>query len=243
MKSRTVIVDLDDTLIDTSDVFWRARKCFVNLFHYSSLNDKTIIERFEKIDSENLSNYGHSPYRYRKSMLETYRYFKNDNLLNTFPFDIAQIEKCGEKIYKEIPKKIEGADLLLEFLSENFNCILLTRGAEWLQVKKINYYNWKKYFSEIIIVNSKNTETYKMILNKNNLLSDFWVIGDSIKSDINPAISSGMSAILYKYNHPNYIWEQEYDTPPLGAFYISDTLLGVIDIIKKPENYLKVNFI
>jgi len=38
---------------------------------------------------------------------------------------------------------------------------------------------------------------------------DCIVIGDSIKSDINPAIECGIEVIHYEYKHKHYEWEQD----------------------------------
>ena len=68
-----------------------------------------------------------------------------------------------------------------------------------------------------------------------------WVIGDSIKSEINPALNVGMKAILFKYRHSEYIWEQEYGSISIDSFYMVESLPEIIDIIKNPSIFEKKN--
>ncbi len=46
-----------------------------------------------------------------------------------------------------------------------------------------------------------------------------WIIGDSIKSDINPGVETGANCFLYVYHHHKYSWLQEYGCTPIGPFY------------------------
>jgi putative hydrolase of the HAD superfamily len=239
-----VIIDLDDTLIDTSDVFWRARNSYIDLFKDKDIDLSSLVELFEKFDTINSNNYGHTPHRYKKTMYDTYIHLLKTNKIIPDENIRSQIEVCGNIILKDIPTLIDGALDLLEFISTNYKCILLTRGAEWLQKRKIEVNNLRRFFSDIIIVNTKNEKIYKDIAFQYNVVPNkCWVIGDSIKSDINPALISGMNAILYKYSHHEYFWIQEYNINPIGSFYLSMTLKDIINIIERPSLYSKVSSI
>lgn len=71
--------------------------------------------------------------------------------------------------------------------------------------------------------------------------SDCWVIGDSIKSDINPAIELGIGPILYLYSHHTYFWRQEYGALARGEFYLAKSLSEVQAILSNPDKFKKIN--
>ncbi len=70
--------------------------------------------------------------------------------------------------------------------------------------------------------------------------STTWVIRDSIKSDINPALEVGARCVLNFYTHASYRRPQEYGDAPRGPFYIARTLAEIRDIIESPARFTMV---
>lgn len=86
---------------------------------------------------------------------------------------------------------INGAKELLEYLFPKYKLTLILRGENELQFRKIKNNGLDKYFNETNtkVVAIKHSEIFKDFINNLSLnLENCIVIGDSIKSDINPAI-------------------------------------------------------
>jgi putative hydrolase of the HAD superfamily len=67
----------------------------------------------------------------------------------------------------------------------------------------------KDYFAAIEIVAEKNVPTYRSVIEKYGLLPESsWMIGNSPKSDINPAIGAGLNAVFVPHNN-TWILEHE----------------------------------
>lgn len=231
--NQLLIFDLDDTLLDTSDLYWRARSIFVKKLSKEGFEKAVIVDEFEKIDTKNIQKIGFSPYRYGKSMSETYVFLCsqfNRNIQKetlTFLSDVA-----GQVVVNTVPNVIKGAIELLEWTHRKFYLVVLTRGEEKVQYKKLQESKLIKYFREIYIVPYKNVQVFQSTLTKIGFEPDqTWVIGDSIKSDINPGILVGAKCILYNYKHHSYSWIQEHDSKPIGNFYKVNDLLDIVSIL------------
>lgn len=222
---KLIIFDLDDTLIDTSDLYWRVREEFIQFIDDSRYNKADFESIFEEMDTKNTVRFGLNPYRYELTMLEMY------DLLNPGKIDGAitqKIKNMAGRILAEVPILIEGATDLLEWSKQNFTIALITRGASDIQKMKIKYYDLTKYFGEFIkIVDSKNEGVYLDFIASLGFSSNSTIIiGDSIKSEINPALKIGAVAIHYKYTHHSYHWIQEHNVRPVEKEYFEITRLA-----------------
>lgn len=242
-KDQLLIFDFDDTLVDTSDVYYRARKCFLQILKENSIDTDTAVKIFEEVDSSNIKLFGFSPDRYGRSMLGTYDLIAKKNKIIKSEEDIKKINSCGRIVLEEYPELINGACKLLRWASDNFTLALLTRGTYELQMKKINYVGISKYFRCIEVVKEKNRLSVQRLIDGLEMKpADTWVIGDSIKSDINPGIEADAKCILYFYTHHSYRWEQEYTgIQAKGQFYKATNLKEIKEILKSPKEFRMIS--
>lgn len=233
-NQKLVIFDLDDTLIDTSNVYWKSRSSFVEIISEELLIEKNIlIAEFEKFDSININILGFSPYRYEKSMVDTYKYICQKINRRPSKKTILSIRTCGSLIRKEVPNLISGAKDILEWTSQNHITGLITRGEYSWQMQKIHSLKIDKYFKFIRVVDNKNVAVFKeAIQDTGQLIQNTWIIGDSVKSDINPGIKLGANCILYTYTHPHYYWEQDYEPCDADNFYKVNKLENIKQAIE-----------
>lgn len=229
-----LIFDLDDTLLDTSDLYWRARSTFVKKISKEGFKEQIIIDEFEKIDTVNMQSLGFSPHRYGKSMIETYLLLCSRFNHQAQRKTLAFIDKvCSKIVVNTIPEVVEGAIELLEWACKNFYLVILTRGEKTLQYRKLQETKLIRYFKEVYIVPHKNKQVFQSVLTKTGFKPEkTWIIGDSIKSDINPGLLVGAKCILYNYKHHSYSWLQEHDSEPVGDFYRVDTLIDIRSVLE-----------
>lgn len=157
-KKKFIIFDLDDTLLDTSHLYWSVKNDMLDLFCNLTEKNKNILDReFENIEHKNILIHGYSPERYKISAIELCKKYEIDN---------KEIVCCAERIYLDYPEKISKSDQLLSWLQDKFKLALLTRGEESLQMKKIINSELNKYFDEkhIKVVPTKNSEIYASFL-------------------------------------------------------------------------------
>jgi putative hydrolase of the HAD superfamily len=237
-----IIFDLDDTLIDTSHIYWSARNAFTNLFDHEVIPEPEIIEVFEKIDENNMALYGLLPERYGHSMRETFDHISELYKISSSIAVKKSLEEISLFVPNTIPELIDGALDLLDWTSKRYNLSLLTRGIHDFQLKKLRHHSLDKYFRLIKVVDKKDVKEFSALLEHIDAKSNqCWVVGDSIKSDINPAFELGIMPILYQYSHHTYFWRQEYGFKASGEFYLAKTLADIKSILSNPSQFKKVS--
>jgi len=103
-----------------------------------------------------------------------------------------------------------GVPETLDYLAGRHHLILMTKGAQAEQSGKVERSGLKKYFSEIEIVAEKDEPTYRSVVSKHKLAEDVtWMVGNSPKSDINPALAAGINAVFVPHD---LTWALEHET-------------------------------
>jgi putative hydrolase of the HAD superfamily len=97
----------------------------------------------------------------------------------------------------------------LEYLSDRHSLMLVTKGAHAEQTGKIERSGLKRYFTAIEIVAEKDETIYRKIASQYALVPETtWMVGNSPKSDINPALSAGLNAVFVPHGST---WVLEHD--------------------------------
>lgn len=171
-------------------------------------------------------------------MLETYKKFVSDKRIPENYKLKDKIKKIGEIIREETPQLINGAKELLKWSYKNYDLALVTRGVKYLQNKKLKEHNLKHYFKYIEIVSSKNEQTFLKVIKKfNQTPENTWIIGDSIKSEIEPEINIKSKCIFFDYSHHTYKWVQERGINLEGPYWKAKSLNEIQKIIE--SSYVK----
>ena len=85
----------------------------------------------------------------------------------------------------------------LQYLGERHHLIMMTKGNPAEQSGKVERSGLKEYFSAVEIVAEKDESTYRSAIAKYALPADTtWMVGNSPKSDINPALAAGLHAVF-----------------------------------------------
>jgi putative hydrolase of the HAD superfamily len=95
---------------------------------------------------------------------------------------------------------------VVEELSEHFEVVLLTRGDEGVQRRRIAESGLEGKLDRIWVVASKGRATFERILvETRHSAKESWSVGNSLPSDIYPALEAGMSAVWVDA----HVWEYE----------------------------------
>ena len=90
----------------------------------------------------------------------------------------------------------------------------MTKGAVAEQTSKVERSGLKEYFSAVEIVSEKDVSTYGVIISKYDLMADAtWMVGNSPKSDINPALAAGINAVFVPHSDTWVLEHEEVGSP------------------------------
>lgn len=202
---RYVVFDMDNTLIDTNPLYRNASaefaKYMLDLGLGYEMSLQQIIKRQDEIDVELFKNYGYSADRFAESFVQTAgelisfaRNFKEIPI--NIEFNIKQQSKnIALKVFstdaQEFPEVI---GVMRDLLILDYKIGLITAGDYDVQNKRISRLSCRNLFSEIWVVPDKNKNVYTDFLMKTGAVNA-WMIGDSLRSDIIPAMEAGFKVI------------------------------------------------
>lgn len=191
------IFDLDDTLIETNKVFLEAEQTFFHELEKLGFDRGTAERIFIELDINNVERFGFMPKRFYTTMGETYEAMCRLDGKRKNRATKKRLEDIGRHIFRIKYQVLDGVFPVLEMLMHNRDKLLLwTRGDTQVQRRKLLSSGLDKYFSHIYILSNKTKSELLEIVEENQLpLSTTWVVGDSIRSDINPGLEAGVNAI------------------------------------------------
>jgi putative hydrolase of the HAD superfamily len=109
----------------------------------------------------------------------------------------------------------------LQYLSKKHRLLLVTKGALAEQSGKIERSGLKRYFAAAEIVAEKNFATYEALVEKYELIrGNTWMIGNSPKSDINPALAVGLNAVFVPHGDTWILEHEELNAAPEGQRFL-----------------------
>lgn len=107
---------------------------------------------------------------------------------------------------------LPGVEETLAHLSGRHDLLLFTKGDPDEQKMKVERSGLSRFFGHVGIVREKNESAYRTLARERAFhVGRTWMIGNSPKSDINPALAAGLSAVFVP--HPN-TWRLEHEEVP-----------------------------
>jgi putative hydrolase of the HAD superfamily len=128
---------------------------------------------------------------------------------------VDNIHQRVEELERTPPNVLEGVLETLDYLSGRHRLILFTKGEAAEQAAKVERSGLQIHFDAIEIVPEKNADVYRELVNRHHVVkSRGWMVGNSPRSDINPALEAGLNAVFIP--HPA-TWALEHEEVRSGA--------------------------
>jgi len=190
---QTLVFDADDTLWENNVLFERVVEDFTDWLAHPSLDRRQVRAILDEIEAANTVVHGVGAEAFLRNLGQAFE------LLSDRPrtaADEARIRSLATALLDhEIVLMPEVADTLTA-LATRHRVLLLTRGAESEQQRKIDASGLAEIFESTHIVAHKVPETYRQLAADKNLdIGRSWMIGNSPRSDILPARAVGMRAV------------------------------------------------
>jgi putative hydrolase of the HAD superfamily len=205
---RHLIFDADDTLWENNVVFEQITSDFVAWLRHPQGEDEAR-RIHQDINRALCQEHGYGTKTYIRALHETF-----ERVSQRVPTegDRAHLRRLVERLtWKEI-EVIEGVPETLRRLRARNDLLLLTKGDPQEQQVKIRLSGLAPLFRERVIVREKSVATYQTLVADANLdPAATWMIGNSPRSDILPAVAAGLRAVFIP--NPN-TWQFEHDDLP-----------------------------
>ena len=228
MSIKTVGLDADDTLWHNEKTFREAEQYFVQLLGSSA--DKEIIEStlFLTI-ARNLGLYGYGFKSFTLSMIETASHVYNEAIPSS---KMKEIISLGQSLMDKPVNLIDGVVEVLEALHKNYRLLLISKGDLVEQGRKLEKSGLKRYFDAIEIVSHKDKTVYEELLKRNRVnMNEFVMVGNSLKSDILPALEAGAYAVYIPYDI-TWVHEMADEPDDNGRYFKVKKLSDLPELLK-----------
>ena len=190
---QNLLIDADDTLWENNIYFEDAFEQFVGFLDHSSMSAPDIREVLDEIEVANIRIHGYGAANFARNLAECYRRLAEREIRDG---DLRTVMSFAERILERPMELIEGVAETLGYLAARHDLTLFTKGHPDEQKLKIDRSGLGAYFSHTAIVKEKDEEAYASLARERGLAEEWtWMVGNSPKSDINPALAAGLNAV------------------------------------------------
>ncbi|HEY7334764.1 MAG TPA: HAD hydrolase-like protein [Bryobacteraceae bacterium] len=211
-----LLIDADDTLWENNVYFERAFDDFCAFLAHSKLTPIQVREILNEIEVVNAKTHGYGSRNFGRNLQQAYRRLAEREIRED---DLDRIMSLAERILEQPVELIDGVEETLADLAERHNLTLFTKGHAEEQRLKVDRSGLGRYFAHTAIVKEKDATAYLNVLRARGLPSgNTWMIGNSPKSDINPALEAGIGAVLVPHAHTWVLERQELRAPEGARF-------------------------
>jgi putative hydrolase of the HAD superfamily len=210
--AQTLLIDLDDTLCENNIYFERAIAQFISFLNHQEYSTEQVREIINQVERESILTHGYGLHSFAHSLVKS---FERLSVESVTPALHDKIWSFAHQIAEHPLEIIDGVPQTLAYLAERHHLIVMTKGNITEQSGKIDRSGLKEFFSAVEIVAEKNEPTYRSIISKYALLPEItWMVGNSPKSDINPAIAAGIHAVFVPHDQTWVLEHEEIATTP-----------------------------
>lgn len=203
---QTLLIDADDTLWQNNVYFERAIAAFISYLNHETMTPDQVRETLNEVERENTRKHGYGAASFRRALVTCFERLSPQPATTDHH---AQIETFAASIIGSEIELLDGVAQALPQLASRHRLILMTKGNRTEQSDKIARSGLLPYFSAVEIPPEKHPKAYREVCRRYDLSHDrTWMIGNSPKSDINPAIAAGLHAV-YVHHPDTWILEQE----------------------------------
>jgi putative hydrolase of the HAD superfamily len=214
MSNRPVSVigfDADDTLWQNEQYYKLTESHFRGLLSEFAEGEH-VSERLLEAEKRNLAHYGFGIKGFTLSMIETALEITEGRAPSSV---ISEILGIGRDLLSHPVECLPHARDALEALSGKYFLMLITKGDLFDQERKLAQSGLGDYFDAVEIVSDKTATTYRRIFGKHGEGPEWsMMIGNSLKSDIVPAIAAGAWGVFVPHE---LTWVLEHVDKPEEA--------------------------
>jgi putative hydrolase of the HAD superfamily len=194
MPRHTLLIDADDTLWENNVFFEKTIEDFISLVEPLGYARDYVRRILNETERRNLRQHGYGVRSFGRSLEETYLKLVGNMARRE---TIEQVHGMVAALEQTPPHVLEGVPETLAYLAERHRLILFTKGEPAEQAAKAERSGLERFFEAIEIVGEKEVATYKRLVGQHRIVKSCgWMVGNSPRSDINPALEAGLNAVF-----------------------------------------------
>jgi putative hydrolase of the HAD superfamily len=217
ISKQTLLIDADDTLWHNNIYFERTTDAFIDFLKHSTLSRDEVRQVIIEIERVNVKTTGYGAESYATNLVEAYRRLSEGEIDQR---QLDEVFNFGMSILDADIELLHGVSETLADLSARHELVLFTKGNPDEQRSKIQRSGLALHFRHVGIVPEKDVRAYVDVIATVGAVADrTWMVGNSPRSDINPALGAGLNAVFIPYERT---WELEIEdiSAPEGRTFL-----------------------
>jgi len=189
-----LLIDADDTLWENNVYFERAIAAFIGYLDHREISPAKVRETLNEVERENILTHGYGLSSFTRSLVDCFCRLSPGEVTDE---KIERVQSFSCSIAGHEIELLPGVEQTLAALAVRHRLILMTKGEHAEQADKLARSGLQPHFSAVEVVAEKDPATYREVLRRHELEPrKTWMIGNSPKSDINPALAAGLNAVF-----------------------------------------------
>ena len=228
-----VLVDFDDTLVDTGPRFQNARRSLLALMRDAGFGDDVAYDvLYNRVDPDMRAQYGLGPRRMEPLFVATYQRLCELHGVIRDEELAARCAELGRGVYGPPPAFAGALDALRRLANEVPTIVYTQSGDMEYQLECVRGAGIIEIVTEdrVHVCSRKDAGMFLATLGSYGVTDPgrAWMVGNSIRSDINPALEAGANAILVETSDP---WEYDMVDPHSDTFHRVATFTEAVDLL------------
>jgi putative hydrolase of the HAD superfamily len=205
-NSKNLLLDADDTLWENNIYFERVISKVAQMLEPFSVSPDDFRAYLNETEHRSIALHGYGTRNFTRSLVIAFEHFAASK---TTPALQSEVRDLGMSILNHPMRILDGVPETLQYLAERHRLHLVTKGNEEEQTRKIEDSGLKRFFHAVTILSEKNVASYRGLIESHSWdPPKTWMIGNSPRSDINPALQAGINAV-YIPREPAWLLEHE----------------------------------
>lgn len=213
-SGQTLLIDADDTLWENNIYFERAIASFISLLNHHAYTPEEVRHHLNLCEHETIRQRGYGLASFRMSLRNCFEQLSTEPVTEEKHTLIASF---ADAIASQEIELLAGVAETLADLSSRHRIILVTKGDDWEQRDKLERSGLKSYFHGVEVLPEKHSDAYRALRDHHRCDAlCTWMIGNSPKSDINPALAAGLNAVFIPHDNTWVLEHEELAQAPAG---------------------------
>lgn len=225
---QTLLLDADDTLWENNVYFERAIASFISYLDHHAYTREEVRAMLNEVERETVRERGYGVSSFQHSLVTCFERLSTEPIT---PEKHQRIVSFSQSIREQEIELLPGVAAILPLLASRHRLILMTKGNELEQADKFARSGLAQHFTSVEIPREKNPDAYYSVCQKYELQPhSTWMIGNSPKSDINPALAAGLHAIYIRHPHTWVLEHETVDEAKYGQHFLELTTFAELQV-------------
>ena len=211
---QTLLFDADDTLWENNIYFERAITAFISYLDHRVHTPEEVREHLNTCERATIATHGYGLKSFRRSLVACFEQLTDAPVTAE---KHKRIEAFAQSIAVQEIELLPNVGETLADLSQRHRCILVTKGDQSEQQDKLTRSGLAPYFAAVEVLPEKKESAYRALIEHHTCEPAMtWMIGNSPRSDINPALAAGLHAVFISHDFTWVLEHESLDRPADG---------------------------